>query len=142
MEIIELMSFKPSDSSATKMVMFEVSVAAGIPIPVESGLEHEVDLNEFLVDHPATTFFARVTGVNMVHVGIRDGDILVVDSSIEPVDGRIVLAKLGDILTVKVIRAANGEVFLESHNHQFLPTQIGELEFEIIGTVTKIIHSL
>ncbi len=124
------------------MVLYEMSVAAGYPIPVESGIEKEVDLNEFLVDHPASTFFARVQGLNMIHNGIRDGDILVVDSELQPTDGRIVLATMNNGLTVKIYREIGGEAFLESQKQQFLPLTIGEIQFNIIGTVTKIIHSL
>jgi len=142
LESIEIIGFKPNEENAAKMTLYEMSVAAGYPVPVESGIEREVDLNEFLVDRPASTFFARVHGLDMVHQGIRDGDILVVDSALEPDDGRIVLAELNQGLTVKVYRIFDGEAFLESRNHQFLPLSIGDLEFNIIGTVTKIIHSL
>lgn len=142
MEVIEIIGFKPNEENKTKMILYEMSVAAGYPIPVESGIEKEVDLNEFLVAHPASTFFARVEGLNMIHAGIRDGDILVVDSSLQPEDGRIVLAKMNNGLTVKIFRLFDGEPFLESQKQQFLPLTIGEIQFEIIGTVTKIIHSL
>lgn len=142
MEIIEIIGFKPNEENSSKMVLYEMSVAAGYPIPVESSVEKEVDLNEFLVDHPATTFFARVQGLNMIHSGIRDNDILVIDSSMQPTDGRIVLVSMNNGLTVKIYREINGEAFLESQKQQFLPLTIGEIQFNIIGTVTKIIHSL
>jgi DNA polymerase V len=142
MEIIEIIGFKPNEEIKNKMSLYEMSVAAGYPIPVESGVEREVDLNDFLVEHPASTFFARVQGLDMIHAGIRDGDILVVDSSAEPTDGKIVLATLNSGLTIKIYRIFDGEAFLESQKQQFLPLSIGEIEFKIIGTVTKIIHSL
>lgn len=142
MEIIEIIGFKPNEEMKNKLTLFEMSVAAGYPIPVESGIEKEVDLNEFLVEHPASTFFARVQGLDMIHSGIRDGDILVVDSAITPTDGKVILAVMNKCLTVKIYREFNGEAFLESQKHQFLPLSIGEIEFKIVGTVTKIIHSL
>ncbi len=142
MEVIEIIGFKPNDEYSAKMTLFEMSVAAGYPIPVESGIEKEVDLNEFLVEHPASTFFARVEGLNMIHAGIRDGDVLVVDSAIKPSDGKIVLVTLNSGLTVKIYREIDGDIFLESQKQQFLPLTVGEIEFEIIGTVSKIIHSL
>jgi DNA polymerase V len=142
MEEIEIIGFKPNDDNTYRMTLYEMSVAAGYPIPVESGIEKEVDLNEFLVERPASTFFARVKGLNMVHAGIRDGDILVVDSSVTPNDGKIVLVTLNNCLTIKIYREFEGEAFLESQKQQFLPLAIGEIEFNIVGTVTKIIHSL
>ncbi len=142
MEVIDIILFKPNSELSTKMPFFEMSVSAGIPVPVENDLQTEVDLNEYLVDHPATTFFAKVSGLNMQSQGIRDGDILIVDSSIVPDDGRLVLASMGNDLTVKIYREIDGEVYLESGNHKFLPLNIGEIEFNILGTVTKIIHSV
>ncbi len=142
MEVIEIIGFKPNDEVSHKMPLFEMSVSAGIPIPVESDINSEVDLNEFLVEHPASTFFARVSGLNMQFAGIRDGDILIVDSSVIPQDGKLILASINSDLTVKIFREVDSEIYLESSNHKFLPLNIGELEFNIIGTVTKVIHSL
>ncbi|MBX3043934.1 MAG: LexA family transcriptional regulator [Candidatus Kapabacteria bacterium] len=142
MESIEIIGFKPNSDLNLKMTLYEMSVSAGYPIPVDSGIEKEVDLNEFLVEHPAATFFAKVNGLDMLNAGIRDGDILVVDSAVEPSDGKIVLAEMNNGLTVKIYREHDGEYFLESGKSQFLPLSIGEIQFNIIGTVTKIIHSL
>lgn len=143
MEVIEIYGFKLKEKQRIKLPFFETSVAAGVPNPIESDSCVEIDLNEYLVDHPASTFFAKVRGLNMVQQGIRDGDILVVDTSIEPVDQKIVLVTINGSLTVKIFREIDGEIFLESQNHQFLPIMMEPyLEFKIIGVVTKIIHSL
>lgn len=142
MEVIDIILFKPNSELSNRMPLFEMSVSAGIPIPVENDLQQEVDLNEYLVEHPATTFFAKVSGLNMQNYGIRDGDILIVDSAITPHEGRLVLASMENDLTVKIFREIDGEVYLESGNHKFLPLNIGEIEFNIMGTVTKIIHSV
>lgn len=143
MEEIEIIGFKPNEEKRLRMPLFTMPVAAGIPIPAESDIEREIDLNEYLVEHPAATFFARVRGISMVYAGIRDGDILVVDTAVEPTDKRIVVASINNELTVKIFRVIEGEVFLESQNHQFLPLRIEPyMEFRVLGTVTKIIHSL
>ncbi|HRP02871.1 MAG TPA: S24 family peptidase [Candidatus Kapabacteria bacterium] len=142
MEVIDIILFKPSSEISSKMPFFEMSVSAGIPIPVDNDIQSEVDLNEFLVEHPATTFFAKVSGLKMQNYGVRDGDILIVDSSIVPHDGRLILASMGEELTVKIYREIDNEVYLESGNQKFLPLNIGEMEFNILGTVTKIIHSV
>lgn len=143
MEVIEIFGFKLKEKQRIMLPFFETSVAAGLPNPIESDSCVEIDLNEYLVDHPASTFFAKVRGLNMVSQGIRDGDILVVDTSIEPVEQKIVLVTINGSLTVKIFREIDGEIFLESQNHQFLPVMMEPyLEFKIIGVVTKIIHSL
>lgn len=141
MEVIEILGYKPNDLLNKKVPLFEVSVSAGIPIPVDNDIKNEIDLNEFLIEHPATTFFARVSGLNMQSYGIRDNDILIIDSSIVPTNGRIVLATISNELTIKIYREIDGEIYLESNNQKFLPLHIGDAEFNILGTVTKIIRS-
>jgi DNA polymerase V len=69
-------------------------------------LEQRLDLNEYLIQHPAATFFVRVDGDSMVGAGIQQGDILIVDRSLEPVSGQIVIAVIDGAFTVKRIRFA------------------------------------
>ena len=139
---IHIFGFEPK-SGSKKIPFYQVSVSAGVPVPVESDSSTAVDLNELLVERPTTTFFARVTGDDMKTVGISNGDVLIVDTSIEPKDGKIILALLNGELTVRYYRNIDGEVYLETQSSNFLPLKIGnEIEFEIIGTVTKIIHTI
>lgn len=142
MDNFEIIGFSPSGSA--RMPLFTMPVAAGVPLPAESDVEKEIDLNEFLVRHPAATFFARVKGSFAGSIGISDGDILVVDTAIEPSDGKYVLVSMNGELTVKIYRlAGEGEVYLVSSANQFLPLRIEPyVSFSIIGVVTKIIHSL
>ncbi len=143
MEIIEIIGFSPNSEVSVKLPLFIGSVSAGIPNPVDSEVDAEIDLNEYLVTHPAATFFVRVSGLNLEFSGIADGDLLIVDTSIEPKDGKIVVAILKNHLTIKIYRVIDGEIFLESHNHQFIPLKIEPyMEYTILGTVTKIIHNL
>ncbi|MGE5479426.1 MAG: S24 family peptidase [Chloroflexota bacterium] len=142
MATIEIIGFQPTEGGS-KLPFFEMSVAAGIPIPVEGSVSREVDLNEFLVERPSTTFFAKIHGDGLEHVGIASEDILIVDSSRKPADGKIVVVSAGGELSVKIFRKIAGEDFLETHNGAFLPTKIDPyMEFDIVGTVTKIIHTL
>ncbi len=143
MENIEIIGYQTKDGTMNKMPLFTMSVAAGIPVPVDYGIDKEIDLNEFLVEHPAATFFARVKGDNLRAAGIRDNDILVVDSALEPHEGKIVLVTVNGDLTIKTFRDIAGEAYLESFNKQFLPLKIEPyMEFRLLGVVTKIIHSL
>ena len=80
------------------------SVAAGFPSPAEQYLEPPLDLNELLVKRPAATFFVRVQGDSMINAGIRDKDLLVVDRSITPANGDIIIAAVDGEFTVKTYR--------------------------------------
>ena len=85
------------------------SVVAGFPSPAEQYLEPPLDLNELLVRRPAATYFVRVEGDSMVGAGIRDGDLLVVDRSLRPADGDVIIASVDGDFTVKTLRLGNGE---------------------------------
>jgi len=106
-------------------------------------LEQQLDLNEHLIQHPAATFFVRVDGDSMVGAGIQSGDILIVDRSLEPLSGRIVIAVVDGAFTVKRIRlASSGGILLEPENPTFSPIRIGPgSDFQVWGVVTYVIHS-
>lgn len=143
MDSIEIIGFQRQDGQFERLPLFIMSVSAGIPVPAESDVEKDIDLNEFLIDHPASTFFARIHGNMLNDVGISDGDILIVDTSLEPADSRLVIAQINGELTVKLYRELHGQIYLESHNNQFLPIKIEPyMQFEVLGRVTKIIHSI
>ena len=85
------------------------SVVAGFPSPAEQYQEPPLDLNELLVKRPAATYFVRVEGDSMVGAGISDGDLLVVDRSLRPADGDVIIASVDGDFTVKTLRLGNGE---------------------------------
>ena len=80
------------------------AVVAGFPSPAEQYLGAPLDLNELLVKRPAATYFVRVKGDSMVNAGIRAGDLLVLDRSLTPADGDIIIAALDGEFTVKTYR--------------------------------------
>ena len=80
------------------------SVVAGFPSPAEQYLEPPLDLNELLVKRPAATYFVRVEGDSMSGAGISDGDLLVVDRSLRPADGDVIIASVDGDFTVKTFR--------------------------------------
>jgi DNA polymerase V len=111
-------------------------VEAGFPSPADDHLERRIDLNEELVSNPAATFFVRAKGESMRDAGINDGALLVIDRSITPRDGHIVVAMLDGQFTLKTLRKRNGRVFLEAHNPAFSSIEIeGEQELVIWGVV-------
>jgi DNA polymerase V len=80
------------------------SVVAGFPSPAEQYLEPPLDLNELLIKRPAATYFVRVEGDSMIGAGIHDGDLLVVDRSLRPASGDVIIASVDGDFTVKTLR--------------------------------------
>lgn len=83
-------------------------VRAGFPSPAEDYVEGALDLTRHLIRHPAATFIVRVEGESMTGAGIYPGDLLVVDRSVEPQDGHVVIAQVGGELTVKRLKKGSG----------------------------------
>jgi SOS-response transcriptional repressors (RecA-mediated autopeptidases) len=96
-------------------------VAAGFPSPADDYVEVGIDLNDQLIRHPTSTFFLRVSGDSMTGAGIHDGDLLVVDRSLDPRPGRVVVAVLDGGFTLKRLARHRGRLRLEAANSRLLP---------------------
>ncbi len=104
-------------------------------------IEQKLDLKEYLIEHPNSTFFVRVKGESMINEGIYDEDLLVVDKGIEPAIGQIVIAEINGEFTVKKIDMIKGSLYLVAANDKFDPILINEeTEFMVWGVVTYCIH--
>lgn len=116
-------------------------VSAGFPAAIESFAEKTLDLHDFLIKHPAATFFIRVKGDSMVGAGVSDGDILIVDRALSISPNKIVIARIADEFTVKRIKIENDKIFLIPANESYAPIEITEeMDAEVWGIVTYIIH--
>jgi len=123
--------------------LFLARVSAGFPSPADDTVDRALDLHELCVKNPAATYFVRVEGHSMVDAGIHDGDVLVVDRSLEPADGRVVIAVLDGELTVKRLRVRGGAVWLAPENPHFPPVPVtAEMDFEVWGVVTHVVHAM
>jgi len=122
--------------------IFEAKVPAGFPSALEDPIEDKIDLNEFLIKHPSATFLVRVSGYSMIDAGIRENDVLIVDRSIKPTNGKIVVAAIDGHLTVKYLkRKSQTELILLPANKECEPIVISEgSEVIIWGVVTSVIH--
>lgn len=106
-------------------------------------MEGRLDLNQLLVQNKAATFFLRVKGDSMDNAGIHDGDIIVVDRSIEPTDKAVVVAVIDGELTVKRLVLSNGIAELHAENPKYGPIRFKEgQELTIWGVVTSSVHSV
>ena len=123
--------------------MYSNKVAAGFPSPADDYLEDKIDLNQYLVKHPAATFLVRASGESMINAGIFPDDILVVDRSLKAEDGKVVIAVVDNELTVKRYRKRGKNIVLEPENEAYDPIIISEeSEAFVWGVVTNVIHNL
>jgi DNA polymerase V len=123
--------------------LFTGKVAAGFPSPADDYIEKTLDLNELLVKKPAATFFARAQGESMLGAGIHPNDILIVDRSLEPAPGKIVICALNGAMTVKRLLRRNGCWVLAAENSAYADIDLHEdLELVIWGVATAVIHLL
>lgn len=135
--------YKVDTATVCERPLFMGKVAAGFPSPAEDYVEGNLDLNSYLIKHPAATFFVRVTGDSMIGAGIHPDDLLIVDRSLEPVDRKVVIAVVEGDLTVKRFRRRGGRVFLEAENEAYAPLEVVDgMNFEVWGVVTSVVHAL
>ena len=125
----------------TNTPMFLDSVSAGFPSPATDYMENKLDLNEYLVKHPAATFIVKANGPSMIEAGILSGDLLIVDRSVTPKNDNIVIASVFGDLTVKKLRKKGSALFLVSANNEYSSIEVREeMECFIWGVVTYVIH--
>lgn len=142
MQRIEIYSIANFDYGDAKLPLYSSSVSAGIPAPVSEDIEEEVDLNSLLIQHPNSTFFARVVGDAKNFEGIKDGDMLIIDTYNQPSDGKLVLVQLNKTLAIRRYRIFDCAEYLETPMGQFIPINNDFFEsLDFVGVITHLIHS-
>ena len=137
----EIFIIKSNLNTKNVTPFFVDSVSAGFPSPATDYLENKLDLNEYLVKHPAATYIVKANGASMVDAGSLSGDLLIVDRSVTPRNESIVIASIFGDLTVKKIRKKNKSLFLISANSDYPSIEVKEeMECFIWGGVTYVIH--
>jgi len=112
-------------------------IKAGFPSPAQDFMDLAIDLNRELIKHPASTFYGRVKGDSMIEAGIYDGDILIIDKSLEPRDGDMAVCFIDGDFTLKYIKIEDKIVWLIPANKQYQPIKVTEdNDFLIWGIVT------
>ena len=123
-----------------KLPFYIHKVGAGFPSPATDYIEDDVDLNTHLIKNAPATFIIRVQGKSMTNVGIYDGDLLIVDRSINPKNSSTVIANVNEELVVKT--------FIKGKNNNYLASGPNKVELSenpnviIWGVVTYVIHKL
>lgn len=118
-------------------------VMAGFPSPADNYVDKSIDLNEHLIKNPASTFFLRVSGYSMTNAGIYNGDLLIVDRSLEAKPGLIVVAILDGSFTVKKLTRNHNKLYLEAAHPDYPSLDISQYEnVQIWGVAIYSIHHL
>ena len=119
-------------------------VEAGFPSPADDYMEGSLDLNDHIIKHPSATYFVKASGDSMIGAGIFNGDLLIVDRSLEASSGKVVIAEVDGQLTVKrLLKLSDGFFSLQSENSSYPPIELQEgNEVVVWGVVTHVIHDL
>lgn len=132
--------FTPDTTSSINLPFADHGIQAGFPSPAQDYIDESIDLNREIVRHPASTFYGRVSGDSMIGESIDEGDIIVIDRSIEPADGDLAVCCVDGEFTLKRIRLEPNRIWLIPANEKFDPILVTpEMRFEVWGVVTHTI---
>jgi DNA polymerase V len=134
--------YSACSSSVLELPVVTAGISAGFPSPAMDFIDLTIDMNRHLIKHPSSTFYGRVKGHSMKDVGIHDGDLLVIDKSLEPKNDKIAVCYLDGEFTVKRIRVDYGCVWLIPANLDFQPIRVDvDNDFIIWGIVTFVVKA-
>lgn len=135
--------FTPDTQTQLDLPLIDSGISAGFPSPALDFVDLSIDLNRHLIKHPAATFFGRVKGDSLINAGISDGDLLVIDRSLEPTNGKIAVCYIDGEFTAKRIEVENNTLRLKAENSKYKPIEVtSDNEFLIWGVVTYVIKSI
>lgn len=123
--------------------MAQTGIHAGFPSPATDYMTQGIDLNRELVRHPAATFYGRVVGDSMIDAGVEEGDILVIDKSLDAQDGDMAVCFVDGEFTLKYLKFRNQCLFLVPANENYPEIEITEgVDFRMWGVVTYVIKKV
>ena len=129
--------------SSLSLPIANESISAGFPSPADDYLDIGIDLNEQLIRNPESTFFLRVSGHSMTNAGINDGDLVIIDRSIDPTPAHIVVAIVEGNFTLKRLTLRDKKLYLEAANSDYSPIDITLYQdVQIWGVAIYSIHNL
>lgn len=118
-------------------------INAGFPSPAEDFLDLHIDLNKEFIKHPNATFFGKVSGDSMIDAGLNDGDLLIIDKSLDPKNNSIAVCFLDGEFTVKRVLRQKDKLWLVAENKNYKPIPVyPENDFIIWGVVTTVIKKI
>lgn len=129
--------YKVDAESHLPLPYADEGIRAGFPSPAQDYMELAIDLNKELIKHPTSTFYGRVVGDSMRDEGIEEGDILVIDKSLELMDDDLAVCFIDGDFTVKRVRLESDAAWLVPSNVKYPPIKVTkDNEFMVWGIVT------
>ena len=123
-------------SELNNIIFLDTKVSAGFPSPADDFVSFDLNLHDYLVKIPISTFCTRVTGDSMINIGIFSGDILIIDRSINPINNHIILAVLDGEFLLKRLSFQKGNVVLKAENQHYQPILVNRnRDFKVWGVV-------
>ena len=143
MQTQKLTFFHPDQNQKKSLYLAQEKISAGFPSPADDFKELRISIDQEVVRNEEATFYARVSGESMQGAGLDDGDLLVIDRSIEPKNGKIAVCCIDGEFTVKRLKVVDDGVFLIPENPKYQPIKVTE-ENELIiwGIVTYVVKKV
>ena len=143
LEKTKLSFFIPNTEGDLEMPYISSGIKAGFPSPAADFDGSRISIDQIVVKNQTATFYAKANGNSMIGAGIDDGDILVIDKSIEPQDGKIAVCFIDGEFTVKRIKVQENSLLLLPENPLFESIEVTqENDFIIWGIVTYVVKKL
>ena len=135
--------FSPDKKQSLDIPLSENAVSAGFPSPADDFKQKRISLDNTLIKNKEATFYARVSGQSMIGAGLDDGDLLVIDRSLEAEHGKIAVCFLDGEFTVKRLNIEKGTITLIPENKQYKPIKVSkDSDLLIWGIVTYVIKAV
>ena len=139
----KLRFLKPKEGNSMGQWLVEQGISAGFPSPADDFKEVRISLDNELVKNKEATFYARVSGDSMIGAGLDDGDLLVIDRSLSPENGKIAICFIDGDFTVKRIKKEKDRLYLMPENKKYKPVELSEdNELIIWGVVEYVIKKV
>ena len=134
--------FTPSHGKL-EAILINAGISAGFPSPAGDFKQERISLDKELIKNKEATFFARVSGESMVNAGLEDGDLIVIDRSLEPTNNKIAVCFIDGEFTVKRLKVKKNKIWLKPENTNYKAIEVKEdNELIIWGIVTNVIKKL
>ena len=139
----KLIFFKPDNQNQKHLILANEAISAGFPSPAEDFKELKISIDQEVVKNESATFFARVDGESMQGAGLDDGDLLVIDRSEEPENGKIAVCFIDGEFTVKRLKVKDNCIYLMPENSKYKPLKVtSENQLIIWGIVTYVVKKV
>jgi DNA polymerase V len=134
--------FLANTKTELELPYIDNGISAGFPSPALDFVDLTIDLNQHLIKNPAATFYGRVKGESLKNAGINNGDLLVIDRSLKPINGKIAVCYINGEFTAKRIKLTKNEIWLVAENENYKPILVTDENFIIWGIVTYVIKKI